>query len=433
MFSTKHFLHLISSIILISILSGCNSFHPSQSLTPFPIIETKIFPTATPEPSPTPTSTPIETLSPTVTFTPTASITPTLSYPISLRTALPQNAEIISPNNVNRLIELAKYDLTTIPGDNQYPKLSTNKNIIVLGGHTNTYIFDTDKGELVGTIDGGSGLISHNGVYILTSSNQNEGSKLTLWDATTYKPLVSYPELLFRGIFAFSPADDTIAALSGDRASILLLATSDFHLIRKFQQSYQASPIDIKFSPNGKWLLALDVYSGGRTSIWNVDNGQLITTFNFDPNLSVCPNHEMLLFTLYGTGIIKFQHQNNQEQNSQYTQPSFFGLPYFEKKSVLPLPTAWENNSFTCISAINSSGDLFVSEVYYYTFSTSYLTLRFWDMSAIKYLEADIKMYVDFYPYDFTFSSDGSHLIVRQEGDRSSKGTWISIWGIPKK
>lgn len=221
----QKYLVLLSLSLLVSLctLSACggtpDSSAPSATLIP-PATFTQ-----------SPSSTPSLTATPLPTNTPT--LTPTPRLPVGAGIPLPVPGTIISAENIDQVIELARW----------------GKGVITDAAYS-------PDGKLIA-------VASTLGVSIYSADNLNE--------------ILSFETEAKVNSLAFSPDGETIiAGLSN--ANLQLWKTADGSLIRSFDAETGGSITKAVFSPDGSVVAASS--SSGNVTLWNILDGTLIRTIN---------------------------------------------------------------------------------------------------------------------------------------------------------
>ena len=221
----KNDLVLSSLMLLVSLctLSACGGtpYSTIPSATPIPVVTF----TRSPSDTPSPTATSLSTNTPTV--------TPTPRLPVGAGTPLPDPDAIISTENIDQVIELARW----------------GKGVIT------DAVYSPD-GKLIA-------IASTLGVSIYSADNLSE--------------ILSFETEAKVNSLAFSP-DGEVIITGLSNANLQLWKTMDGSLIRSFDSQNSESITSAAFSPDGSVVAASS--SDGNVTLWNISDGTLIRTIN---------------------------------------------------------------------------------------------------------------------------------------------------------
>ncbi|WKZ34790.1 MAG: WD40 repeat domain-containing protein [Anaerolineales bacterium] len=302
----------------------------------------------------TSTQNPTSTIPPTSSPAPT--VTPTPKLPTLLNTPVPSHTEVISPQNVNRLVEISLWG----QGAPHSVVHSPDGQQIVVGTSTGIYLYDSQSFQLVKYINTHNWVdrdrffslpvvaISPDNIIIAGVSNDNQ---ITLWDAVSgeeLKVLIGHTNRVSQLSFApdgktlVSSADDKnikiwdiasgtelsvittqanstvpVFGLSPDGVTIAfetnngngeiqVLDIASGKQLYKFIGHTNSTITRIAFAPDGKTFLS----AAGDTTIkiWDVNNGNLLKTLRGHTNqvnwFAISPDGKTLASTSLDDTII---------------------------------------------------------------------------------------------------------------------------------
>lgn len=253
-------------IICITLLTACGSSPTSPSVQPTATVapQTATF-TSTPEP----------------TFTPTA--TPTPRLPVSLGTQMPAPGLAISADNIDQVVELARWGKGVITDavyspDGKLIAVATTLGISIYQADTLEEILYFETNASVNNL-----AFSPDGETIATGLNDNT---LKLWkasDGALLKSLDGHADEKAKKdakkaevtSVAFSPDGNQLAGGSTD-GTVSLWQVSDGSLVNTLND-HSINVFSVFFSPDGQALFFADI---GDLSMVNVADGKSIRTFN---------------------------------------------------------------------------------------------------------------------------------------------------------
>jgi WD40 repeat protein len=185
---------------------------------------------------------------PTTTSTPAPTPTPIPPWPVLANTPVPQSGAVISIENVDRVVQLARWGKGTV----RQALPSPDGKLLAVASSLGVYLYDAETLEEMGFIEvvrAHSLAFSPDGDILAVAST---GGTIELWqmsDRTQLRTLDGHEDWI--GGIAFSPEGSVLASASWDK-TVRLWQVEDGTILRVIEEPSRATKVS--FSPNGSVL-----------------------------------------------------------------------------------------------------------------------------------------------------------------------------------
>lgn len=296
-------------LILSLFIFGCG---PASS-APLAPDDSDADPTLHAEESATPSSTAAPVHSPTVTLTPLP--TATLSLPLTIGTGIPQTSNVISPENVDSIVEIARwtghgcsvFSLSFSPNSQMLASTSCDQTVrlweVATGGEL------PSLGHLA--VEFGSAFLPDSNTLVLWSNDNT----ITLYDVLNGSELRTFEHTARLYGAAVSPDGKTLAAGGADGMVTLWDIASDGRLPSldgNLGEKY-GSPLvvyRVAFSPDGATLASTD--EDEKIRLWDLASGSVLRTIEVQDARSAT-------FSMDGSVlVVETARLYNQASDSEY-------------------------------------------------------------------------------------------------------------------
>ena len=268
---------LLLIILTVTFLTSCGGGQATEA------------PTAKTQPTKTKTLTPTSTATAAPTSTPT--LTPTPKLPVSPGTAMPESSIAISADNLDEVVELARWGSGVIT-DAIY---SPDGTVIALGSSVGISLFQVETVEEILYIETDSGInelsFSPNGDMITAGLKDDTARIWDVEDGELLYTLEGHTDEVVS--VAFSPDESLLATGSLD-GSVKLWKTSDGTLQNTIEGSHYKELSGVIFSPDGQALFS----GSGDSTVYmaQVSDGKVLNVFSgySDGGIAISANGEIL-------------------------------------------------------------------------------------------------------------------------------------------